>query len=52
MINIAATVLLHGKVLGGTTTVSTPTSMVATSGQKLDLGKELTGSIGKMTTNL
>ena len=40
------------KVLGGTKAVTTPTSMVATSEQQIDLGKELPGGFGKVTANL
>ena len=45
-------VLLGGKVLGGTKTVTTPTSMVSTSGQELDLRQELTGTVGSETEDL
>ena len=45
-------VLLHGKVLGGTIAVTTPTSMVSTSGQQQHLRQELTGTIGKGTEDL
>ena len=48
MIKVATTVLRSTKVLGGTKAVTTPTSMVATS-EQLDLGQELTGTIGKVT---
>ena len=46
---VVATVLRATKVLGGTTPVTTPTSMVFTSRQERDLLKESTGTIGKTT---
>jgi hypothetical protein len=51
MINmvVAPTVLLCGKVLGGIKAVTAPTLMVCTSEQQLDLRKELTGAVGKVT---
>ena len=51
MINRDGTVLCRGKVLGGITTVPTPTSTVSTSRQVRDHPRELTGTIGKMTTD-
>ena len=44
--------LRTGKVLGGTSPVTTQTSMVVTSRKEREIMKESTGTIGKTTEDL